>query len=231
VQPLPEVHAVARQLTALSEDTVDLLESLRAVSDLAAAALPSCVGVSITVLVDGEPFTVTATSADAGTVDAMQYLDDGPCVQASRIGEAVRVPDVLDEQLWQAFAESAAVYGIRSSLSVPLQGIGGSAVGALNLYSSDRDAFSQADPLLIALFGTHVEGAVRNADLGFATREAARRLPEQLADRATTDQAVGVMMANRGCSAPEARERIEWAARHAGISVKAAADMVIQIGT
>lgn len=97
MEPLPEVQDVARQLAALSLETVDLLEALGRVTDIALRLLPSCVGVSISVLVDGDPFTVTATSEAMATVDASQYLLDGPCVGGARSGEPVLVGDVLDE--------------------------------------------------------------------------------------------------------------------------------------
>lgn len=90
-------------------------------TDIALRLLPSCVGVSITVLVDGDPFTVTATSEAMATVDASQYLLDGPCVEGARSGEPVLVGDVLDEGRWQAFAQTAAAQGIRSSLSIPFR--------------------------------------------------------------------------------------------------------------
>ncbi|MCW2620727.1 MAG: sle [Frankiales bacterium] len=231
MQPLPEVQAVSAQLAALCDETLDVLDVLRAVSDLAVLELPSCVGVSITVMAVGEPVTVTATSPDIGSVDAAQYLCDGPGVEATRTGEPLAVPDVLDEERWHAFARTAAAHGIRSSLSVPLRRADQSVMGALNLYASDAAAFRDHGDLLVALFGEHVEGAVRNADLSFATREAARGLPQQLADRAKLEQAVEILMEDRHCSAGEARERIESAALRAGISVPATAEVVIQIGT
>lgn len=234
MQPLPEVQAVAAQLGALCDDTLDVLDVLRAVSELAVLELPSCVGVSITVMAAGEPVTVTATSPDIGSVDAAQYLCDGPGVEVARTGEPLAVPDVLDvldEERWHAFARTAAARGIRSSLSVPLRRDDLSVMGALNLYASDPAAFRDHGDLLVAIFGQHVEGAVRNADLSFTTRDAARGLPQQLADRAKLDQAVEILVSDLRCSASEARERIESAAVRAGISVPATAEVVIQIST
>lgn len=231
MQPLPEVRDVAVQLSALGLETLDLVEALARLSDVAVRLLPSCVGVSITVLVDGDPFTVTATTEGIATVDASQYLTDGPCVEAARSGDRVRVLDVLDEDRWQAFAQTASVSGIRSSLSIPLRASGGSHPGALNLYASEADAFHGQEELLAEMFGARVQDLVTNADLSFMTRDFASELPQRLADHAKVNEAVGILVANRGMTAREARERLEYAAVHAGLPLDRAADMVIVLGT
>ena len=231
MEPLPEVRAAATQLAALSDVTLDVVEQLENVSSLALMLLPSCVGVSITVLVEGDPFTVTATSPGIGAVDASQYLADGPCVAAASSGEPVQVEDVLDEQCWQEYAQTAAAHGIRSSLSVPLRREDGELVGALNLYASEPDAFSGRHALVADLFGAHVGDVVSNADLSFMTRDFARELPQRLQDHDKVSQAVGVLMASRGMSAAEARERLEYCAGRAGIPVAAVADMVMVLDT
>lgn len=231
MEPLPEVRAAASQLAALSETTYDLMDQLAHVSSLAEALLPSCVGVSITVLVDGDPLTVSATSPEMSVLDAAQYLMDGPCVTAASSGEQVHVDDVLDEQRWQDYALTAAAHGVRSSLSVALRSHDGQRVGALNLYASEPDAFSGKHALVAELFGGHVEDVISNADLSFLTREFARELPQRLLEHDKVNQAVGVLMVNRGMSATQARERLAYAASRAGIPVTKVADMVMILGT
>lgn len=230
MEVVPEVRAAALQLAALSEHTLDLVPALEQVSALAVSVLPSMVGVSITVLVDGDPFTVTATGPEVAVVDASQYLTDGPCVAAARTGAQTSVDDVLDEERWQEYAQTAAVHGIRSSLSVPLRGADGGHLGALNLYASEPDAFAGKEARVAEVFGAHVEEVVRNADLSFMTLQAARELPQRLADHERVSQAVGVLM-SRGMDAAQARERLEYAAGHARISLRRAADMVLILNT
>jgi len=230
MHPLPEVEAAATQLAALSDETLDLVQRLQNVSALAVALMPSCVGVSITVVADGEPFTVTATSPEMALIDAAQYLADGPCAVASRDGKQLDVDDVLDEDRWQAFAATAAAAGVRSSMSVPLSSSEGTPLGALNLYADEPHAFRDSRERVAQLFGAHVDDLVSNADLAFLTRDFARRLPQQLADRERVREALGVLVA-RGMGATEARERLEYAAGRAGISLRSAADMVLTLGT
>jgi GAF domain-containing protein len=231
VQPIPQVLAVSSRLKALADETLDLLDDLRAVSALAEELISSCVGVSLTVLVDGEPFTVTAATEDLNTVDAAQYLEDGPCVEATLTGRQYQVEDVLDEDRWQSFAQTAAARGIRSSLSIPLRKPDGAPIGALNLYASDPSAFVGQNEIIAGLFGVHVEGAVHNADLSFLSRQRAERLPEQIADFATVSTAIGIFMERRRIGSGEARERIESAAARADIPLAKAAVLIIQLAT
>jgi GAF domain-containing protein len=215
---IPEVRDAATRLAALADETVDLVQGLNAVSNLAQTLLPSCVGVSITVIVDGDPFTVTATSEEMNAVDATQYLDSGPCVHAAATGEPVLVDDVLDEGQWQWYAQAAAANGIRASMSLPVTAADGRPIGALNLYAGDVDAFRGKEQQLADLFGAHVNDLVANADLSFLTRQYAQELPDRLAEHEQVNQAVGVLMGLHGWTAAHARERLDYAATHARTS-------------
>lgn len=227
MEALPEVRAVQGQLAALDDETVDLVERLEAVSRLAVQLLPSCVGVSITVLVDGDPFTVTATSEDINLLEATQYLDGGPCVDATQAVDDVHVDDILDERQWQLYGQAAAAVGVRSSLSIPLRRPSGETFGALNLYAGGVDAFSGKEGQLADLFGVRVDELVRNADLSFMTRQFARELPQRLADHQRIGQAVGLLVQRKGWTAKEARDRMEFAAVNAHAPLSSIAEVVM----
>lgn len=225
------MRAAASQLAALADETLDLVQGLESMSALALALMPSCVGVSITVVVDGDPFTVTATSEAVSALDATQYLDGGPCLAASESPDAVQVSDVLDEQRWHLYAQAAAASGIRSSLSVPLRSVSGDPIGALNLYASEVGAFVDRQAQLADLFGVHVNELVANADLTFMTRDFARELPQRLAEHEKVNQAIGVLMGLHGWTAAEARERLQFAAAHARTSLLSVASIVMVLDT
>ncbi|MCW2608457.1 MAG: antitermination regulator [Frankiales bacterium] len=228
--PIPEVRDVAVRLAALADETLDLVERLEAVTALALTVLPSCVGVSITVLVDGDPFTVTSTSPTIAGLDAIQYLDGGPCLGASAQQEPLVVDDVLDEPRWQLYAQAAAASGVRSSMSLPIPKSGDTPAGALNLYASDPCAFVGVHAQLAELFGAHVEELVENADLSFMTREFARELPQRLEDREGLDRAVAVLGSVHGWDAGHARERLRFAAARAGLGLDDVVRVVLLIG-
>jgi GAF domain-containing protein len=231
MEAIPEVREAAGRLAAVADETLDLVQRLEAVSALALSLLPSCVGVSLTVLVDGDPFTVTATPADVAVLDAVQYLAGGPCVQAAATAEPLVLDDVLDEPRWQLYSQAAAADGVRSSMSLPIHRAGDTPAAALNLYASDPHAFRGVRAQVAELFGAHVGELVENADLSFMTRDFARELPQRLDEHEQLDQAVRVLMALRDDDAAGARERIRFAAARAGISPVEVAKIIMVVGT
>ena len=230
LEALPEVRGELARLSALLGEGMDVGAYLDAVARVATAMIPSCVGVSITIVVDGDPYTVTATAPQVAEIDAAQNVDGGPCLEAVHTGASIEVADVLDEQQWQLFAEAAAARGVRSSLSFPIRDLEGIVAGGMNLYASEPDAFEDGHQVEVA-FGADLSEAVTNADLPFRTREFARELPERLAARSRFDLAVGVMMQRRGWTRDEARGRLEKAAGIVGLPKESVAEVVMSLGT
>jgi len=226
MEPLPEVSAALGDLQGLLAEPGDLAAKLDAVATIAVGLVPSCVGVSLTVIIEGDPFTITATDAVAGVIDAAQYLDGGPCVDAAERGGHVTVDDVLDEDHWQLFQQASVTAGIRASLSLPVRDEAERVVGALNLYATEPDAFRDRADMLAGIFGASVEELVANADLSFRTREWARELPERVVAKVELEIAVGVLMAHRGWDAATSRERLREAAAHADVPVVKLAEVV-----
>lgn len=230
VDPLPEVRTAFQHLSDLFEEPADLPGRLDAVGRVAAALVPSCVGVSLSIFVDGDTFTLTSTAPEAELVDAGQYLDSaGPCLEAIETGRQVRVDDVLDEGRWQMYRQSSADAGVRSSLSLPLRDDEGRITGALNMYAREPSAFQGLEEIFAAVFGAKVSEAVWNADLTFQTRQWARELPDRLQARETVDIAVGALAQLRGWSPEAARSKLATAAQRAGVDVVKVADIVVNL--
>jgi GAF domain-containing protein len=227
MEPLPEVRAAAEQLASLTG--IDVLESIEAVAEVATAVVPSCVAVSLTIVIDGHPFTVTSTSEDGAVLDAAQYLDGGPCVETTETGSQVSVPDVLDERRWQTYDRAAAELGIRSSLSLPIWGADGQTPGAINLYASEPDAFLDNAGVLAVAFRVPVEQLVANADLSFMTKRFAEELPDRLDAKERIDTVVGVLMGLHGWTADGTRSRLRNAAARAGAAEEKVADLLLSI--
>ena len=76
-------------------------------------------------------------------IDELQYrAGDGPCLTALREHLTVRSADLQTETRWPGFARDAAGEGIRSMLSFQLF-VEGDNLGALNLYATVPDAFTE----------------------------------------------------------------------------------------
>lgn len=179
---------------------------------------PACVALSLTVADGDLTFTMMCEKPGAALLDAMQFLDGGPCVMAvdtSSTNTTANLP--TDEGRWQLFARAEAFAGIASTLSLPVMK-GSVTVGGVNLYASTTDAFDGHHDEIASVCGAWAEGAVTNADLSFSSRIRAAAAPERLRDRGTMDVACGYIAAHQGIEIPEAASRIREAANRAGVS-------------
>jgi len=179
VEPIPETQEVLEKLEAVGAEgtrarLLDMGQQVRAI-------VPQCVGLSLGVLADGLTFTLVASSDEIASLDAVQYLDGGPCIVGAHEDEEIHIDrvDDLDEDRWQMFARSTAAAGIASTLTMPIMK-DGSVVGTVNLYASTPDAFDNHHDALAEALNASAARAVTNADLSFGTRLAAAEAPQQL---------------------------------------------------
>lgn len=119
-----------------------LEKTLRQVLDLACTSMLCCDEGGVTLLEHEGPRTAAATSDLALRVDSSQYDSDtgGPCLEAYRRQQILRIDSTASDPRWPEFAHSAARNGIKSTLSLPLV-VGGDGLGALNLYSRQESGF------------------------------------------------------------------------------------------
>ena len=183
---------------------------------------------SVALLEDDLVLTLVATDAEIAVLDSMQYLADGPCLEAVRERRLVELngAEVLDEEEWRIFALASAASAVASTLTMPIVA-DGRVVGSVNLYAGSGHAFTDVHEQLADLLGTWAPGAVENADLSFSTRRLAEEAPARLRDRARFDTAVGLHAAREELSEDEARARLVSAAERAGVSLSRIAQAVI----
>jgi AmiR/NasT family two-component response regulator len=77
-------------------------------------------------------------------------------------------------------------------------------VGALNIYGCDVGAFGAEASRVGILFASYAAVAVANAHIYATTAELANDMRAAMASRAVIEQAKGILMAERGCTAEEA---------------------------
>ena len=190
----------AQQLAQLSGTVLgadDIGAALTAVALTGVAVVPGCAGVSLTMREKGIP---TASSADddwSRELDRLQVEEqEGPCLDCMREGSVMRVRDLATDGRFPSYGPKAAALGARSALSIPLSA-DGRAVGALNFYGREVDAFGTEAVALGTLLTAHASLALQAANAYFSSRQLAGQLQEALASRATIEQAKGVLMAQR----------------------------------
>jgi GAF domain-containing protein len=225
---LPHTQEALDEYLSLADP--DLEQSLITMGQAATGIVPDCVGLSLTLYDQDLTFTLVASSLELAEIDAMQYLEDGPCVRAVEEGRE-RVEDVaqlLDEDRWALFARASAAAGVASSLSLPVHDAG-RVVGGINLYASSAQAFRGHHLDLAAALGASASGAVTNADLPFETRRRAEQAPRQLRDQQAVEVGVGILASREGVDVETARARLHSAAVRAGISDVQAALVILTV--
>jgi GAF domain-containing protein len=157
-------------------------------------------------LVEGRPRTAVFTDDTALQIDAAQYETGiGPCLDAFRYRQVYRIDDMEKDDQWPPFSEAAAARGIQSSLSLPLLARH-DGVGALNLYSRSRAAFSDDDVEIGQQFASQAAIVLANAHAYWDARQLGEDMAAAMKSRAIIEQAKGILMSAQRCSADEAFE-------------------------
>jgi GAF domain-containing protein len=229
---IPESLQALDELEAYGDDTAgtSLLDRLDDVADRALAVAPGVIGLSMAWQENGLTFTLVATDEEVATLDAVQYLASGPCVEALHMGRGITTSaeGLLSETRWREFALAGAAAGVHSTLTFPVVRAG-DVVATINLYGHAPDTFTGRHQPLADLFGGWAAAAVANADLSFSTRRAAERAPLDLRDSATVDTATGMLAHRRSLTVAEARHELEDAAQRAGIPVVRLAQVIVDL--
>jgi hypothetical protein len=206
------------------EDVTGFLDSL---VRWAVERTPGAEACGLTLEQAGRGLTVTYSGELAARGDERQYeLDDGPCLHAMRTGRVVAVKDMAEEDRWGVYPQRALDAGVRSTLSFPLA-LGELSRGALNLYASRPNAFTDADETTGRLWAGQASGA-----LSVAWRMAERErvvddLTQGMVTRQEIGQAMGLLMAQRRCTADEAFELLKGASQRSNEKLRDIAHRMI----
>lgn len=217
MDPVPETAQVLDDL--IKQGKPGLAIRLYQMADRARAIVPECVGLSLTLLDDNHTFTLVASDEVIAELDAMQYLDGGPCPTSVEIGEALEtgMADLLDENRWSLFARASADAGVASTLSLPILREG-RPIGGVNLYAATADAFRGRHESMADALDASAAHAVMNADLPFRTRSLATETRDRWTGRRDVEVALGIIMVRYEVEESDARARLRHAAERAGIT-------------
>lgn len=204
VDQVDDVNAALTTLRDVLDEHEDPHQALHRVCQQAVHAIGEADSASVTVLGADGPYVAATTSDHAHRIDHVQYqAGDGPCVEAAKTRQVVRVtvPEVADR--WPAFAESSAEAGIGSYLCAPLF-VDDEHHGSLNLYHCDNHGFSGLEAALLRLYTTSAEAALHARHRHLRARRHVDQLQRALTSRAVIDQAKGIIMGAHRISAEEA---------------------------
>lgn len=194
----------------------------------AASVLGADVETSITMRQDGVSLRAGSSTDAAARCDQTEALtDEGPCIDAMDLRKKLEVPDVSEEERWQAWREQTLREGFASVLAVPAEVAPGLAI-ALNLYSRTVDRWDwplqRAAEAYAELVASAVRLHLRFADLDDATAGIYR----SMSDRMAVEQAVGAIMEANQCSAEEARRILKSGSEHRNVAERDVAETILR---
>lgn len=177
---LPPRDRVRTILLELTRDGGALADLPQGLVELCSRALPvTGVGLALMTNEDRPAGVVAASDGVAVVLEDLQFtLGEGPCVEASRSGRPVLVPDlagpdpVLNGARWPAFSAEAHASGVGAVFAFPLR-IGGIRIGVLDLYRDRAGALEQDDLAAALAFADAATSLV----LHLQTRQPVRSFP------------------------------------------------------
>jgi GAF domain-containing protein len=160
--------------------------------------------VSVTLVRGNQPSTIASTGALATDLDERQYDSGyGPCLDCINGGLPLLVPDMANEPRWADWSKAAAYAGARSSLSIPMP-VQREVAAAINIYSTEPDAFDEAAVELGMTLAAYAAVAVANIHVYETQAQVAEQLRQAMQSRAVIEQAKGILMGQRRCTSQEA---------------------------
>jgi GAF domain-containing protein len=132
------------ELTDTMVADFDVIDFLQVLTDRSAQLLD--VSAAGLLLADqrGELRVVAASSEAARLLELLQVqLDQGPCLDCFRSGQAVTATDLATDRRWPRFADAAAQAGLGAVQALPMR-LREQVIGALNLF---RTAPGDFDPV------------------------------------------------------------------------------------
>jgi GAF domain-containing protein len=202
-QPLDPNDAFV-QLGRIKLADSDIGGILSKVADLAQRAIPGADEVSLTLIRGRRPYTATFTGELALACDERQYqAGHGPCLDAAERSVTLSLPDMERETRWPDYVPRAAEAGVHSSLSIGLP-VQEAVRGALNIYATKPDAFDDDAVMVAQTFAAYAAVALANAHLYDTQVTLAEQMQAAMESRAVIEQAKGIIMGDRRCSADEA---------------------------
>ncbi len=218
------------ELSKILLDAQPLGAVLDRVAHLVRTTIPGAAEVSVTLMDDGRAHSAAFTGELAMSLDERQYeAGYGPCLDAAASGNTVLIDDTSNNASYPNFSKQALALGVRQTLSVGMP-IPQGTIGGLNIYGVDAKSFDDEAVVLAQTFAGYAAVALANAALYHNTAELAEQMRDAMQSRAVIEQAKGVLMAARHCSADHAFALLTQASQRTNRKLRdIAADIVANV--
>ncbi|MBN1170664.1 MAG: GAF and ANTAR domain-containing protein [Micromonosporaceae bacterium] len=224
-----EIVSVLRKLTTqlIFSDSLD--DALETLTGTTARLLDGPSFCDVTVVGRHGPSSAASSPGLPELLSKVQYeTGHGPCMTAIGLHEVTVSQDLARETRWPGWTAWAADNGIRGALAAPID-VDGDVIGALSLYAGAPDRFGPDVELTMMLLAEQAGlllAGVRERGQGttWIRRQAP---PPDTGD--TVNTAVGIVMAQRGCSPEHGLEALRQASSTLRLPVEALAERLVEI--
>jgi hypothetical protein len=194
---------------------------------LARRTIPGATDVSVTLVGPGGAHTAASTGALAVALDQWQYEHGhGPGLAAAAASITISVTDVAAETRWPDWTDHAIDARAHSAVSIGLP-VREWVTGALNVYSAEPQAFDDHAVALAGIFAGYAATAMADTHDYAGGADLARHMRAAMDNRATIEQAKGIIMADRHCTAVEASAVLAKLSQYSGSTIAAMAAALV----
>jgi GAF domain-containing protein len=217
---LVDVAQALRDVARSLEAEPDLQHVLAAIVASVTGTVPGAEQAGVSLREGKLLHTVASTSDLTKRINNIEHeLDEGPCLQALLDHHSYRIDDMSQDTRWPRFAAAAEAHGVRSMLGYKLF-TSGRNLGALDLYSSKRNAFDADSEIIGELFAAHAAIAL----IGSTQQAEFRRA---LSSRDTIGIAKGILMQRERISDDQAFNLLVSTSQKANIKVHDIAELLV----
>jgi GAF domain-containing protein len=211
---------MARDL--LTQETVQ--QTLDRIVEHAVSLVDGCEFAGILTVESGKPRTLAATHEAARESDRLQVeVGEGPCLDSALLDKRVfRIDDLAAEERWPRYVPKARELGIGSAMGFLLYTRDRN-LGALNVYGSRPDAFTQHSEHVGWLLASH-------AAVAFASARSDAQLQEAVASRQEIGEALGIVMERHKVTEQEAFDLLRRHSQERNVKLRELARALTQTG-
>jgi PAS domain S-box-containing protein len=199
----PVSRATLIKLCRLGIGDFDLRSLLRRVAELSVEGVATIQAASIMLGHPAQPELLASSSSLAQAADGVQHLAGcGPVFEAYTRAQPVGTADLFRDSRWPALSHASGDRSVQGCLVMPLV-LDGVTVGVFGCYRDTELDLAQAERGA-APYVAAAQSRVRDCRVVQELRAVRDQLQEALTSRAVIDQAKGMVMITRKCSAEQA---------------------------
>lgn len=204
---LEQIRRTQAQNALALEDTMgQLADSVTSMFGLTGSGL---------MLIDDDQLlnSVLATDELGWTLErAHEEAEEGPCVETLVYAAVVSTDDIVEDERWPVLRSELHGSGLGAVLGVPIT-LGGSTVGALNVYVDRPYQWDDSDRHALTRFGQLLESVLTTALFAEQQDKLVSQLQEALDSRVLIERCVGLLMGRHCIDAVTAFNRLRSEAR------------------